>query len=181
MNAIQIGNYIRQLRKKAGLSQKELAEKLNISFQAISKWENGDSLPDTGILLDLCDILNTTADQLLNGGNIVIREKDVMHVEDVMKGFECIENIGKYLGEDSTFYLGMVEGINQKMNIDLQTYLKDPMIRQVLYAEVLIQGILNGKQIDLNEVDETFTNRKMVDTIRKYLEKTQNKKDDPQS
>ena len=181
MNAIQIGHYIRQLRKKAGLSQKELAEKLNISFQAISKWENGDSLPDTGILLDLCDILSTTTDQLLNGGNIVIREKDVIHVEDVIKGFECIENIGKYLGEDSTFYLGKIEGINQKMNIDLQTYLKDPMIRQVLYAEVLIQGILNGKQIDLNEVDETFTNRKMVDTIRKYLEKTQNKKDDPQN
>ena len=50
MDTLKIGQYIQHLRKAAGMTQKELAEKLNISFQAVSKWENGDTLPDTGIL-----------------------------------------------------------------------------------------------------------------------------------
>ena len=66
MDTLKIGHYIQHLRKSAGMTQKELADKLHISFQAVSKWENGDSLPDTAILLDLCDVLNTTADKLLN-------------------------------------------------------------------------------------------------------------------
>lgn len=75
MDTLKIGRYIRHLRKAAGMTQKELAEKLHISFQAVSKWENGDTLPDTGILLDLCDILNTTADKLLNGGSLAAVER----------------------------------------------------------------------------------------------------------
>ena len=59
MDALKIGQYIQHLRKAAGMTQKDLAEKLNISFQAVSKWENGDALPDTGILLELCDELFT--------------------------------------------------------------------------------------------------------------------------
>lgn len=55
MDNAKIGAYIQMLRRRAGLTQKELAEKLNISFQAVSKWETGESLPDTGILLDVAD------------------------------------------------------------------------------------------------------------------------------
>ena len=171
MDTIKTGRYIQHLRKTKGLTQKELAEKLNISFQAVSKWENGDALPDTGILLDLCDILETTADKLLNGGTVAVKERRMMRLEDVIIGFECIEDIGKYFGESSTFYQGMVEGINKKMNIDLLAYLKDPRTREVLYAEVLIQGILDGKTVDMEEIEATFQNEKMVGTIRKYLEK----------
>ena len=58
-------------RKEAKLTQSELAEKLNISFQSVSKWETGETLPDTNILLSLCDELGTTADALLNGGTII--------------------------------------------------------------------------------------------------------------
>ena len=43
MDTLKIGHYIQHLRKTAGMTQKELAEKLNISFQAVSKWENGVS------------------------------------------------------------------------------------------------------------------------------------------
>ena len=44
MDALRIGQYIQHLRKSAGMTQKQLADRLNISFQAVSKWENGDSL-----------------------------------------------------------------------------------------------------------------------------------------
>ena len=171
MDTLKIGQYIQHLRKAAGMTQKDLAEKLNISFQAVSKWENGDTLPDTGILLDLCDILNTTADKLLNGGRLTAVERRLMRLEDVKCGFQYMESIGKLFGEDCTFFEGMVEGINEKMNIDLLTYLKDPMTREVLYAEVLIQGILSGRTVDMDEIEADFRNEKMVKTIRRYLAK----------
>lgn len=171
MDSLKIGHYIHNLRKAAGLTQKELAEKLNLSFQAVSKWENGDALPDTGVLLDLCDILNTTADKLLNGGSIAAKERKLMRLEDVVTGFQYLEDIGKLFGEDCSFFTGMIEGINEKMNMDILSYLKDPMTREVMYAEVLIQGILSGRTVDLEEIDAAFRNRRMVETIRRYLAK----------
>ena len=171
MDNLKIGRYIQHLRKAAGMTQKELAEKLNLSFQAVSKWENGDALPDTGILLELCDVLNTTVDKLLNGGSLAAFERRLMRVEDVVAGFENLESIGRLFGEDCSFFTGMVEGINEKMNIDLLAYLKDPMSREVMYAEVLIQGILSGRTVDIEEIEASFRNRHMVETIRRYLAK----------
>ena len=171
MDTLKIGRYIQHLRKNAGMTQKELAEKLNISFQSVSKWENGDTLPDTGILLALCDELDTTADRLLRGGSLVGFERRLLPMEDVIEGFRCMEEIGALFGEDSTFFTGMVEGIDRKMNIDLLAYLKDPHSREAMYAEVLIQGIMSGRTVDMEEIEASFKNKKMVETIRRYLRK----------
>ena len=171
MDNLKIGRYIQHLRKAAGMTQKELAEKLNVSFQAVSKWENGDALPDTGLLLDLCDVLNTTADKLLNGGSLVGVERRLMRLEDVQTGFRYIESVGKLFGEDCTFYTGMIEGINKKMNMDFLTYMQDPKSREVMVAEVLIQGILSGRTVDMDEIEANFRNRHMVETIRRYVAK----------
>ena len=173
MDTLKIGRYIQARRKAAGLTQKELAERLNISFQAVSKWENGETLPDTGLLLKLCDELNTTVDRLLNGGTLATSERRLMRVEDVIAGFRCLEEIGILFGRDSTFFTGMVEGIDRKMNIDLLTCLADPMTREVLYAEALIQGILAGRSVDMEEVEAAFQNSKMVETVRRYARKAE--------
>ncbi len=170
MDTLKIGNYIKHLRKSAGMTQKELADKLNVTFQAVSKWETGDALPDTGILLELCDVLDTTADKLLNGGSFAAGRR-MMRLEDVVTGFRYIENIGKLFGEDCTFYTGMIDGINQSMNIDLLSYLKDQKAREVMYAEVLIQGIMSGRSVDMDEIEAGLQNRKMVETIRRYYVK----------
>ena len=172
MDNLKIGQYIQHLRKIAGMTQKELAEKLNISFQAVSKWENGDSLPDTGLLPQLCDVLGTTADKLLNGGSVAVVDRRLMPLSDVVTGFEYIEKIGELFGEDCTFFTGMIEGINNKMNIDLLSYLKVPSAREVMYAEVLIQGILSGRTVNMKEIEENFNNPAMVETIRDYVSKT---------
>ena len=171
MDVMKIGGYIQHLRKAAGMTQKELAEQLGVSFQAVSKWENGDALPDTGLLLTLSDLLNTTVDKLLNGGSVLLKNRKLLRVEDVIIGFENLEDIGRYFGEDSDFFTGMVEGINQKMNIDLLEYLRRRETREVLWAEVLIQWILSGRTMDRDEVKACFTNRKMIAEIEKYLEK----------
>ena len=171
MDTLKIGQYILHLRKAAGMTQKELAEKLNISFQAVSKWENGDALPDTALLPELCDALDTTADLLLRGGVTAAGDRRPMRGEDVVRGFQCMEEIGKLFCENSTFFTGMVEGINEKMNIDLLAYLKDPRAREVMYAEALIQGILSGRTVDMEEVGRVIHSEKMRDTIRRYLSK----------
>ena len=61
------GAILSRLRRDAGLTQAELAEKLGISYQAVSSWERGASMPDIGKLMDLARVLNTTVDYILSG------------------------------------------------------------------------------------------------------------------
>ena len=67
MDQTRIGRFIADRRKKASLTQMQLAEKLNITDRAISKWENGKSLPDSSIMLELCDVLGISVNDLLSG------------------------------------------------------------------------------------------------------------------
>ena len=72
MDQIKIGKFISERRKQLNLTQAQLAEKLNITDRAVSKWETGRSLPDASIMLDLCSILNITVNDLLNGEVITV-------------------------------------------------------------------------------------------------------------
>lgn len=67
MEQVKIGRFIADCRKKANLTQMQLAEKLNITDRAISKWETGKSLPDSSIMLELCDVLGISVNDLLSG------------------------------------------------------------------------------------------------------------------
>lgn len=67
MDQIKIGKFIAEYRKKNNLTQMQLAEKLNITDRAISKWENGKSMPDSSIMLDLCNELKISVNELLSG------------------------------------------------------------------------------------------------------------------
>ena len=69
---ISVGNQILLLRKRNGFTQEELAEKLGISAQAVSKWENGHSLPETAFLPLLAKLLNSSIDSILMP--IVVKE-----------------------------------------------------------------------------------------------------------
>ena len=67
MDQIKIGKFIASCRKGVGLTQMQLAEKLNVTDRAVSKWETGKSLPDSSIMLELCEILKITVNDLLSG------------------------------------------------------------------------------------------------------------------
>ena len=67
MHQIKIGKFIAERRKKNSLTQMRLAEKLNITDRAVSKWENGKSMPDSSIMLDLCSELKISVNELLCG------------------------------------------------------------------------------------------------------------------
>ena len=67
MDQIKIGRFIAQCRKNVGLTQMQLAERLSVTDRAVSKWENGRAMPDSSIMLDLCEQLNITVNDLLCG------------------------------------------------------------------------------------------------------------------
>ena len=75
MDQIKIGRFIAERRKRANLTQMQLAEKLGITDKAISKWERGLAMPDTSIMLELCDFLGVSVNELLNGEKMLIFKK----------------------------------------------------------------------------------------------------------
>ena len=169
MDNLKIGNYIKELRNKNNLTQKELAEKLNISFQAVSKWEVGETLPDTMILLDLANALNTSVDLILNGGTYLNDKRKMINIKDVVDGFNALENVKKCFGSESFFYKGIVDGINKMMNMDFEDALKN--YKDVLYTEVILQAVINeNKTYNMSEVERYIKNPKMLDILRKKLE-----------
>lgn len=68
-----IGNRISRLRKEKGMSQEALAEKIGVSPQAVSKWENDQSCPDISLLPQLAKLLDVTVDELLTGNSNEVR------------------------------------------------------------------------------------------------------------
>ena len=70
MDQLKIGKFIADCRKRKNLTQMQLAEKLGITDKAVSKWERGVAMPDTSIMLELCDILGISVNELLSGEKI---------------------------------------------------------------------------------------------------------------
>ncbi len=79
MDQIKIGKFIADCRKEQNLTQSQLAEKLNITDRAVSKWETGRSVPDSSIMLELCEILGITVTDLLNGERV---ERNILDIKD---------------------------------------------------------------------------------------------------
>ena len=76
MNQVKIGKFIAECRKNKNMTQAELAEKLNITDRAISKWETGKGMPDSSIMLDLCNELKISVNELLSGEMISMENKN---------------------------------------------------------------------------------------------------------
>jgi len=76
MNQVKIGKFIAERRKNKNLTQSNLAEKLNITDRAISKWETGKGMPDSSIMLDLCKELEISVNELLSGEMIEMKDYD---------------------------------------------------------------------------------------------------------
>ncbi len=71
MNQEKIGRFITKCRKEKGLTQEKLAENLGITYKAVSKWECGKGLPDASIMIDLCNILEISVNDLLSGEKVI--------------------------------------------------------------------------------------------------------------
>ena len=74
----KFGAYISRLRKKADMTQSELAERLNLTRQAISKYECGDSFPDISILIEVAEVFGITLDELISSGHPTEKEAAIL-------------------------------------------------------------------------------------------------------
>lgn len=85
MDQIKIGKFISEKRKEKGITQSELAEKLNITDRAISKWENGICMPDVGTIPELCELLNITINDLFSGEVVNMKNNEKKLEENLME------------------------------------------------------------------------------------------------
>jgi transcriptional regulator with XRE-family HTH domain len=76
MNQVKIGKFIAECRRGKNLTQLQLAEKMNVTDRAVSKWETGKALPDSSIMLDLCKVLGITVNDLLSGEVVTVENYD---------------------------------------------------------------------------------------------------------
>ena len=84
MDQNKIGKFIASCRKEQGMTQAILAEKLGISDRAVSKWETGKSMPDSGIMLELCEYLKINVNELLSGERIMAETYDKRAEENLI-------------------------------------------------------------------------------------------------
>ena len=75
MNPNKVGKLIKDIRKKNNLTQKDLADKYGVTYQAVSKWENGTNLPDISLIKEICNDYNMDINEFLDGNNIKSNNK----------------------------------------------------------------------------------------------------------
>ena len=126
MDQIKIGKFIADCRKKVNLTQMQLAEKLNVTDRAVSKWETGKSMPDSSIMLELCAILKITVNDLLLG--------------EVVK----MENYNKELENN------LLEMIRQKEEADKRLLRTELVIGAILLGIIIAVAIF----VSLVEMEE---------------------------
>ena len=156
MNAVETGMRIQQLRKNRGWTQKELAERLHVTDKSVSKWERGETLPDTAILLDLANALETSVDCILTGGSQVLHYRGKITVAQMSEGIASLKHMGELLGKDNALYRHAIEGINGKMNTNIEDAFTDDRVLECFIAEAIIQNLMAGKYIDLTDVKNSF-------------------------
>lgn len=140
MNTVAFMENVRNLRKSLGMSQEDLADKLGISAQAVSKWECGMSYPDIEMLVTLADVFGVTVDSLLRG--TAVRT-------------DTLPDVGAGLPDDGK--LRVVQFIGQKMlsvnNIDpeniIPLYIDNEMLGDAalnveIWGSAEIKGDVNG-------------------------------------
>lgn len=97
MDLIKIGKYIAFKRKEQDLTQKQLAEKLNMSDKSVSKWERGICLPDVSVYLELCKILGISINEFLAGEDIPKETIEQKAEENIIQITKDNKNKQKYL------------------------------------------------------------------------------------
>ena len=167
----KVGNQISMLRKTKGLTQNELGERLGVSFQAVSKWERGESLPEVSILIDLANILETSVDNILRGGEKMMNYKGKITVSDMREGIHSLKRCGELLGKDNLIYRSAIEGINTKMNTDIEMAFTNDHIMEVFVTEAIIQNLQAGAYIDLSDVKNNILEEKYKNIIIEFASK----------
>lgn len=160
MNLSAIGAYIALLRRNRGFTQRELANRLGVSCQAVSKWENGENLPDAGILLPLSEALHTTADALLSAG--VHRLRQPIDMGQLLAGASALTTAVTTFGTTSPIGQAIDTAL-RKLDISLS----EPQGREQLLTEAILHQLREGATIADSVLDTAILDESLRARIRK--------------
>lgn len=167
----KVGATIAQLRNGKKMTQAELGERIGVSFQAVSKWERGETLPDISLLPGLADALETTIDYLLRSGESTFAFKGKIKVSDMIEGLTDLKKCGELLGKENMIYRYAIDGINRGMNTDIEQAFSDESVFEVFVAEAVIQNLMNGKYVDTTDVMHSFKREHCRNIVLDYMKK----------
>lgn len=147
MNQEKIGKFISELRKANNMTQEQLAEKVGVTNKSISRWENGNTMPDISILVQLSEILNTTLPELVNGRK--------MTKDELLAQKETINNLIKLETERQVGYNKKTLGLLSIGILFTVLELVDNNIHYLKYiftqnANQFIDGLMIGLAIIFN-------------------------------
>ncbi len=173
LNLSTIGYQIQSLRKSKGYTQNQLGDMVGVSFQAVSKWERGETLPDISTFVTLAEVLDTTIDNLLHGGKKVTDYKGRKTMDDIKKGINCLIDMGNFLGRENLLYRCAIDGIDEKMNMEIEDYLSQPYTYEAMVAEAAMQCILSGYYIDVKDIEKGFISEHWKKVVSDFASKNQ--------
>lgn len=110
---------LKEIRKSEGLSQEQLAEKIGVSRQAITKWETGKGLPDVENMVIIAEIFKTTLDELLRDSAIKQELEKPVSISETIYDIDCEKHFDINIGNASAIILS--SGTDEKMHIKLSS------------------------------------------------------------
>ena len=151
MDQIKIGKFIQDRRKEKKLTQSELAEKLNITDRAISKWENGNCMPDVGTMQELCEILSISVNDLFSGEKVDMKNNEKKLEENLLEMTRLKEEKDRQL-----LKLEIVIGYTASISflvlifvasfVEMQTWIRITLI--IIGLVIFIYGASNAIKIE---------------------------------
>ena len=164
------GLFLQIERKKMGMTQSELSEKLNISPQAVSNWERGETLPDVSILLDLAETLHCSFDAILSGGKGCGGFRRHVTVAQMQEALSSLDRIGELLGRDHFIYQCIIEALNSRMNTTIAVSFSDQHLFDVFTVEFLLACVGNGDYVDPKDVQAHLPSSPARDYLMKFMQ-----------
>ena len=140
MDQIKIGKFIAFCRKEQGMTQAVLAEKLGISDRAVSKWETGKSMPDSGIMLELCALLKINVNELLSGERIMAEAYDKRAEENLLAMRREVEEKNRQMLQ-TEYWIAIPAVIAGLIMVFMASFLEMPVwlrIALIVFALIMI-------------------------------------------
>lgn len=120
--------------------------------------ETGILLPDTAALPDLAEILQTSVDAILAGGECPPRFRRRMSVERIREAMSCIQRLREILGSEHIFYRTMVDALDTRMNSRIETAFRTEGAMDAYICEALLHCIDQGDYVDRDDVRKQIAN-----------------------
>ena len=151
---MKFGENLKNIRKEKNMSQEQLAEKVNVSRQSVSKWETGESYPEMNNILELCKIFNCNINDLIHTNMSDISSLDEEIIMNVVKFNEKKQNQVKTLCNVISL-IGKIGSIVLKVAIPF-----------IIIAMLLVPYIINNTQVKNNEIVFKTDNIELIEKDR---------------